>query len=281
MKRPSGCIARRGYTVPVMRIGRRFGGMLSLLPAIALAFAPPIPNTPAGNALRSWLSAYNSGERARIQSFDRTHAPWLTLDQMMQGRTRTGGYDLLSVEGSGDFWIVFRARERKTSLEVIGSIVVRSYEPGHVTLLSAVPAGTHTSEVRVDEAERTSVIEGAAKLLDDYYLYPDVARKVSAKLQALQGHAEYRGITDGEIFAVRLGDDLVSLSGDKHIGVDFFAKKAPGRQPAQDPQWLADTTADSRRLIISLPISDTSSHLFRRAQVLHPDSDCCDELPRR
>jgi hypothetical protein len=224
-----------------MRIGQLFGAMLALLPAIALASAPSVPSTPAGNALRSWLSAYNSGERARIESFDQTHAPWLTLDQMMQGRTRTGGYDLLSVEGGGDIWIVFRARERKTSLEVIGSIVVRSYEPGHVTLLSAVPAGTHTSEVRVDEAERTSVIEGAAKLLDDYYLYPDVARKVSAKLQALQGHGQYRGISDGEIFAVRLGDDLVALSGDKHIGVDFFAKKAPGRQPARDPQWLADT----------------------------------------
>ena len=224
-----------------MRIGRLFGGMLSLLPAIALAFAPPIPNTPAGNALRSWLSAYNSGERARIQLFNRTHAPWLTLDEMVKGRSRTGGYDLLSIEEGGDFWIVFRAKERNTSVEVIGSVVVRSYDPGHVTLLSAVPAGTYSRELRLEEAERARVIDGAAKLLDEYYLYPDVARKVSAKLEALQARGEYRGITDGEIFAVRLGDDMVALSGDKHIGVDFFAKKAPSPQPARDTEWLADT----------------------------------------
>ena len=160
---------------------------------------------------------------------------------MVKGRARTGGYDLLSVEDGSDFWIVFRAKERNTSVEVIGSMVVRSYDPGHVTLLSAVPTGTYLRELRLDEAERARVIDGAAKLLDEYYLYPDVARKVSAKLEVLQAHGEYRGITDGEIFAVRLGDDLVALSGDKHIGVDFFARKAPGPQPARDPQWLAAT----------------------------------------
>jgi hypothetical protein len=224
-----------------MRIGQLFRAMLSLLPAVAFASAPSIPNTPVGNAFRAWLSAYNSGERERIDAFDQTHAPWLTLDQMMQGRARTGGYDLLRVEGGGDFWIVFRARVRKTSVEVVGSMVVRSYEPGHVTLLSAVPTGTYSKELRLDEAERTRVIDGATALLDEYYLYPHVARKVSAKLKALRGDGEYRGITDGEIFAVRLGDDLVALSGDKHIGVDFFARKAPGPQPARDPQWLADT----------------------------------------
>jgi hypothetical protein len=224
-----------------MRIGQLFVAVLSLLPGVVLASAPLIPNTPVGSALRSWLSAYNSGERRQIEFFDQSHAPWLTLGQMMKGRSRTGGYDLLSIESGGDFWIVFRARERKTSLEVVGSMVVRSYEPGHVTLLSAVPTGTYSKRLRLDEAERTRVIDAAAKLLTHYYLYPDVARKVSEKVKALQRHGEYRGITDGEIFAVRLGDDLVELSGDKHIGVDFFGKKAPGPQPARDPQWLAAT----------------------------------------
>jgi len=158
----------------------------------------------------------------------------------MRRRASTRGYDLLSVEGEGDFWIVFRAREIKSSAEVIGSMVVRSYEPGHVTLLSFVPAGAHANEVNLDKAERTRVIDGAAKLLDEYYLYPDMARKVSVKLKALQGRGEYRGITDGEIFAVRLGDDLVELTGDKHVGVDFFPKGAPGPRPRRDTRWLAD-----------------------------------------
>lgn len=231
---------RRPHTQNAVAFALWFCMILAAVFHIALA-GNGIPNTPAGNALRSWLSAFNSGESARIESFDQTHAPWLTLDGMMQRRTRTGGYDLLSVEGGGDFWIVFRARERKSSAEIIGSMVVRSYEPAHVTLLSFVPAGAHSTEVNLDKAERIRVIDGAAKLLDEYYLYPDVARKVSVKLKALQGQGEYRGITDGEIFAIRLGDDLVALSGDKHIGVDFFAKTIPGPEPARDPRWLAES----------------------------------------
>ncbi len=231
--------------------------MLFLLPAVTLASTPSVPNTPVGNALRSWLSAYNSGDRARIESFDQIHAPWLTLDEMMQGRTRTGGYELSSVEGGGDFWIVFRAREKKSSMEVIGSMVVRSYQPGHVTLLSLVPADIYRNEMRVNDAERTRVIDAAAKLLDDYYLYPDMAKKMSAKIKLLQGHGEYQGITDGEIFAVRVGDDLVEVSGDKHIGVDFFAVQAPGPSRLEIHNGWLPPTVDSRRLIISFPIPDT------------------------
>jgi Peptidase family S41/N-terminal domain of Peptidase_S41 in eukaryotic IRBP len=218
-----------------MRVSATRLGALSLLPAIALASAPSIPDTPVGNALRSWLQVFNSGESARIDSFDRAHAPWLTLGGMMQRRARTGGYDLLSIEGSGRFWIVFRARERTSSAKITGSMVVRSYEPDHITLLSFMPAAAHPTEVTLDEGERTRVVDGAARLLNEYYLFPDSAKRVSLKLEALQRHHEYRGITDGEIFAARLSDDLVALSGDKHIGVDFFPRSMPPK-PAPHPR---------------------------------------------
>lgn len=205
----------------------RWGALLSLLPAVALASAPSIPATPVGDALRSWLHAFNSGDSARIDSFDRAHAPWVMLGGMMQRRARTGGYDLLSIEGSGRFWIVFRARERASSAEITGNMVVRSYEPGHIDLLSFMRAGARPAEVTLDEGERARVVDGAARLLNEYYLFPQSAKKVSARLEALQRHDEYRGITDGDIFAARLSDDLVSLSGDKHIGVDFFPMSMP------------------------------------------------------
>jgi hypothetical protein len=230
-----------GYTVSGMRIGRHLFATLLLLPAFASASGATIPDTPAGQALRSWLAAFNSGKVARIQGFDQAHAPWLALGGMMGRRARTGGYELLDVEGGGRFWIVFRAKERRSSSEIIGSLVVRSYQPGHVTLLSFAPAGAHATGATLDKEERGRVIDGAIKLLNEYYLYPDVARRVSAKLRTLQRQGAYAGITDGDIFAIRLSDDLVDLSGDKHVGVDFFANSAPGLQPRADPQWLADT----------------------------------------
>jgi retinol-binding protein 3 len=214
------------------------GVLVSMFPCLALAAAsaPSIPDTPAGHALGAWLDAFNSGDRARFESFEKVHAPWLTLDAEMELRARTGGYDLLSIDKSDKLWIVFHTRQRASSAEFIGTLVVRSYNPDHITLLSLAPAGANSTQIALDEAERTRVIDGAAKLLDEFYLFADVAKRVAAKLRTQQKHGEYRGITDGRIFAVRLTDDLVRLSGDKHVAVDFFAKVMPPEEPAPHPQ---------------------------------------------
>ena len=228
---------RTGY-IPVLSL---WIGAMWLTGGPAAVAGTAIPNTPAGNALRSWLVAFNSGDSARIDSYDQVHARWLGLPGMMRLSAHTGGFDLLNIEKSGRFWIVFRARARKSSTETIGSLVVRSWEPDHITLLSLVSPGVYSEEFHLRKEERVHVIDGAVRLLDEYYLFPQVARTVSAKLKTLQEHGQYSGITDGEIFAVRLGDDLKLLSGDKHIGVDFFAKSAPRPQPARDARWLAES----------------------------------------
>lgn len=227
-----------------MPTGPFLGVLLCLLPGLALADAsmPPIPDTPAGHALASWLDAFNSGDRARFESFEKTHAPWLTLDSEMGLRARTGGYDLLSIDKSDRLWIVFRTKERASSTQIIGRLIVRSYDPDHITLLSLAPAGANSTQIALDEAERHRVIDGAAKLLNEFYLFPDVAKRVAAKLQTQQKQGEYRDITDGEIFAIRLTDDLVALSGDKHVAVDFFSKIMPAEAPAPHPH------PDSRQL---------------------------------
>jgi hypothetical protein len=203
--------------------------------SLVAASTLPIPDTPAGHALGAWLDAFNSGDRARFESFEEAHAPWLTLDTEMAQRARTGGYDLLSIVKSTKLWIVFRTKERASSAEIYGRLVVRSYDPDHITLLSLVPAGVTSPEFTLDEAERTRVVDGAAKLLERFYLFPDAAKRVSEKLRKLQDRGEYRGITDPEIFSIRLGDDLVMVSGDKHIGVDYFPKAMPPEQPPPRP----------------------------------------------
>ena len=87
------------------------------------------------------------------------------------------------------------------------------------------------------------MIDGAVKLLNQFYVFPDVAEKVSAKLRTEQKRGAYRNITDAETFAIRLSDDLVALSGDRHIAVDFFTEVVPDEPPPSrphpDPQLLA------------------------------------------
>ena len=218
--------------------------LLAVLPAASFAAgsAPSIPDTPAGHALSAWLEAFNSGDRARYEAFEKTHAPWLQLDEEMESRKRTGGYDLVDIGESDAFWIVFRAKERASSAEAVGRLIVRSYDPDHITLLALESPDESSARIAVDEAGRSRVMDGAAKLLDQFYVFPDVAQKVSAKLRAERKRGVYRNITDAEIFAIRLSDDLVALSGDKHIGVDFFSEAEPNEPPSHpraDPQLLA------------------------------------------
>jgi hypothetical protein len=62
--------------------------------------APLIPDTPAGHTLRLWLDAFNSGDRERIDTFDKTYADWVPLEWVTGVRVQTGGYDLLRIERS-------------------------------------------------------------------------------------------------------------------------------------------------------------------------------------
>lgn len=214
------------------------------LPGLALAeaYAPTIPDTPAGHALAAWLDAFNSGDRGKFEAFETAHAPWLTTDREMELRARTGGYDLLSIDKGGRLWIAFRAKERASPAQVSGSLVVRSNDLDHISLLGLAPAGAAAEEIVLDEAERGRVIEGAAKLLEEFYVFPDAAKDTATRLSALQKHGEYRGITDGEVFATRLTDDLRALSHDKHFAVDYFSKAMPDEPPPRphpDPRQLA------------------------------------------
>jgi hypothetical protein len=221
-----------------MTIGRFLGALFSIVPCLALAdaSAPTIPDTPAGHALAAWLDAFNSGDSARFQSFKDAHAPWLNLDAEMKGRARTGGYDLLTIDKGDELWIVFVVKERATSAQTLGNLVVRSSGPDHISLLSLAPAGANAGEIALDEAHRGRVIDGAAKLLTESYVFPNVGRTTAEKLRRQQKQGAYRGITDGRIFAVRLSDDLRTLSGDKHVAVDFFRESMPPEEPTSRPR---------------------------------------------
>jgi peptidase S41-like protein len=220
--------------------------LFALIPCLAHAAGsvPSIPDTSAGHALNEWLDAFNSGDRATFESFRKAHAPWLSLDGQMERRERTGGYDLVSVNQSDQLWIVFRTKERASSAEIVGRLIVRPSDPDRITFLSLEPADESSRWIAVDEAERTRVIDGAVQMINEFYVFPDVAKKVTAKLRTQQKQGAYRNITDAQIFATRLSDDLVALSGDKHMGIDFFTEAAPDDAPAHprtDPQILAQT----------------------------------------
>lgn len=90
------------------------------------------------------------------------------------------------------------------------------------------------------QAVRQSVI-GTVKLLNDVYVYPDVARRVGAEVMKRLDAGRYDGIATRQDFAERMGSELREISGDGHMGV-LVAK---GDEP---PTHVLEESVDRFRL---------------------------------
>jgi hypothetical protein len=206
--------------------------MKALLILLAILFSlvvfadpptPTIPDTPAGHTLSLWLDAFNSGDSVRIESFIKERASWVGLDWSMRLRARTGGYDLLAIESSQQIDVIFLVREKASASELIGRIKVNENEPPVVTELGLFPVetGARFEAVRLDASARTRVIDSAVRILNESYVFPDTAKKVTAAVRSRERRGDYNAIGDGEEFARALTNDLRNSSQDKHLEVRF------------------------------------------------------------
>ncbi|MGH7604535.1 MAG: hypothetical protein ACRENK_11135 [Gemmatimonadaceae bacterium] len=80
---------------PASSIGAQVPATTSRQPVVTA-----IPKTPAGEALRTWLDAFNSGDTARLGAYSRRFQPDLTVEDELGFREQTGGFDLLSIESA-------------------------------------------------------------------------------------------------------------------------------------------------------------------------------------
>jgi retinol-binding protein 3 len=188
-----------------------------------------VPATPAGQTLQAWLDAFNSGDRAKVESYIKTMDSTQTVDSMMSFGKQTGGFELISIESSEPALITFKVKEKASSTVAFGSLQLKATQPAMVENLSlrAVPAGVAVENVKLDAAERQRVIDGVAAKLTEYYVYPDVAQKMNAAMMAHQKGGEYDALTDGSAFAGRLTKDLRDVSHDRHLRVDYSPFKLP------------------------------------------------------
>jgi len=185
--------------------------------------------------LSSWLAAFDSGNSERIASFDRAHYPWSRPDAMIALRAHTGGYALLSIDKSGKLWITFHAKEKTGGAQVSGSLVVESFNPQTISYLLLAPAASDSHRATLDAAERDRVLESAARLLDELYVFPNTGRKLAAALRSAEKRGTYRDISDDQIFAWRLDDDLWAIAHDGHLRVNFTPPGLASAQPGPGP----------------------------------------------
>lgn len=170
---------------------------LALLSALSLGCASaqvPIPNTPAGDTLRAWLDAFNSGDHAKVETYIKTLDPSQSTDGMLSFRNQTGGFELLSIESSELLHIRFRVKEKGGPTTALGNLLVKSGQPAKVETFGvrALPPGAVVENVAIDAAERQKVIDGVDGDLKEYYVEPAAAQQMADALKAHRPRATMR-----------------------------------------------------------------------------------------
>src|ERR1700754_4463718 len=105
---------------------------LSLLTALWTFAQPAFPDTPAGRTLKAWFEAFNSGDRARLEAYLQKFDPERPIDNQMNFRNQTGGFDLLSIDKSERTHIEFRVKEKGGPTTAIGRLDVKDADPAVV-----------------------------------------------------------------------------------------------------------------------------------------------------
>ncbi len=199
-----------------------------------------IPDTPAGHTLGAWLDAFNSGDRARLQSYLAKYYPKKPVDQEIAFRDRTGGFELLGIDRSERLRIEFRVKEKGSPTVGLGKLEVADADPAVVVTfgLRAIPPGLTAADMnlKIDAATRARVIDGAIASLNEFYVYAETAKKMEEALRSRQKQGAYDAVEDGEKFATMLTEELQFVSRDKHLRVNFVPMVLPKGGPERTPE---------------------------------------------
>jgi hypothetical protein len=200
-----------------------------------------IPDTPAGRIVSAWLEAFNSGDRTRLDDYFKKYDPEKHADDFMGFRDRVGGFELLSIEKSEPNRIVFLLKERNSERQALAKFQVSDSDPPRVTSspVNGIFAGATVIGYDIDAATRARVIDGAIAKLDEFYVFPEVAKKMGMAVRARAKHGEYDSVTDGNAFAKLLTSHFQDVSHDKHLLVSFSPTQLPEDSATPSPEAMA------------------------------------------
>ncbi len=142
--------------------------LVSVCPALGQV---TIANTPAGQALAAWLDAFNSGDRAKIDTFLKRYSPKVAEAALTspQFRGRSGGVDLVAITRSERLTIAFRVQEKtQPTVLLVGKLELTTQEPLTISnfTLHPVPTGAVLEDIKLDPAQRKLAIENVIANLE-------------------------------------------------------------------------------------------------------------------
>ena len=200
-----------------------------------------IPDTPAGRIMSAWLEAFNSGDRARLDDYFKSYEPERHADDFMGFRDRVGGFELLSIQKSEPMRIVSLLKERNGEGRALAKFQVSDSDPLRVASseVREIFAGAAVIGFDIDAATRARVIDGAIAKLDEFYVFPEVAKKMGMAVRARAKRGEYDSVTDGNAFAKLLTSHFQDVSHDKHLFVSFSPTQLPEDSSSPSPDAMA------------------------------------------
>jgi len=106
-------------------------------------------------------------------------------------------------------------------------------------------ASAQTAQAPVDSAKPQQVVEAVVTQMNRHYVFPEMAKKVEAGLKSKLSAKAFDKAPDGEALAAALTDELVKITGDKHIRVGYSAEPLP---PSGDAGPSAEEKAATREM---------------------------------
>jgi retinol-binding protein 3 len=209
-------------------------GVTLFLASAPLRGQTTIPNTPAGQALRAFLDAFNSADSTRVAAFLSTYQVGFPFRNIFNFRQMTGGFDLLSVEVSEPRHIEYVMRHRNDPMTGYGTLDVAASNPKQING-TGYPIGPNVSvaSLRIDRATRAAVVLRAAAILDSFYYSPTIGKQLSDSLHARLGRGAYNRYTTGPGLGIRLNAELDALVHDRHLWVRYSVSPLPPERPAE------------------------------------------------
>ena len=99
---------------------------------------------------------------------------------------------------------------------------------------------------QIDRKTQAAIIDSVSAVLNEEYVFPEVARKMEESVRRNLSDGKYAEVTDPAGFAEKLGEDLRSVSHDKHLQVQYLVPGADGGEMALSPE--AQRQRDLERL---------------------------------
>ena len=120
-----------------------------------------------------------------------------------------------------------------TLLCMTGALLLGLNAASSQTTVPDTPAGS------IDAATRARVIDAAIAKINEFYVFPDVAKKMGLAVQGRAKRGEYDAVTDGNAFANLLTEHFREVSHDKHLSVTFSPTPLPEESSSPSPDAIA------------------------------------------